>query len=735
MTILTERDSEFIIDAQLTLKGWVLNPKDNKRTVYKQKPKTGEEQNLLGRLKPDYMLYDSSNSSRCVVVIEAKRPNKNMNKALEQAKNYAALLNSPIAIATDGYVLKSWHLDNNSPLFLNDREIDELFSPEVSKRYAKDSHRSIFSTKDVSHRDLIKKFKKADGTLRGEGISQGITRFLEFANFMFMKMRFQSKGEDYRIGGHSWEDIVSFRGENLKSAFFKILGLLNKEIPMFFNSSIEKTTTLESLMDILSDIEVVGVKDDIRGMAFEHFIHSYTKGAKNDLGQYFTPRHIIKAIVAQINPQLGQKIYDPFCGTGGMLIECFRYLKDAVRNEDDLNLLRKETLYGCDNSDVAKVAMMNMIMFGDGHSNILRSDSYSRNDVTKGKYDVVITNIPFAQETSFVANYPVLPATQNSSGDSIGVQHCLEALKPHPNSIAGIIVPIGFLYKAELQKEREYISNNYQLEKVVDLPSKCFQPYTEKHTAILFIRGKRSEKKTFFYRKIENDGFSQNAYRVPMAGINDLDMLDDVKQNKEIKLGLDKYKFKTIEILKKNDEMLLGEVAYVKQGNSFAPNTNMRIVLGGKFPLFMVKDLAERHCNSYLMESSFKLNNEGISIASPHIFPVGTTTFPIVGKATLKNHRGLLAVEGYLINHLVGIYPKDNFPYEVIFNFFLNFDVSRIVYDEGYPTLRPDLIKQIPIPNYTSTQMDDIVAHLTNLKQNEKNIYELSRKNPASRKL
>ena len=133
-------------------------------------------------------------------------------------------------------------------------------------------------------------------------------------------------------------------------------------------------------------------------------------------------------MVDMLNPQLGERVYDPFCGTGGMLIECFKYMSKQVSSKTERDVLNSDTFFGTDNTQVAKIAMMNMIMFGDGHSNVIRADSYSRLNETKGQYDIVITNIPFAQETAFVDEYPIQPRG-DKNGDSIGIQHCLESLK------------------------------------------------------------------------------------------------------------------------------------------------------------------------------------------------------------------------------------------------------------------------------------------------------------------
>ena len=134
---IIERDIEYSIDNQLTKLGWILDHKNPKRNVFTQRPKTNDEKVKLKRLQPDYVLYANSQSNKSTLIIEAKKPNQPLIKALDQAKNYAEKLGTPIVIATDGYRLKTWHMTNNAPLFLNENEIDELISPEQNIDFVK----------------------------------------------------------------------------------------------------------------------------------------------------------------------------------------------------------------------------------------------------------------------------------------------------------------------------------------------------------------------------------------------------------------------------------------------------------------------------------------------------------------------------------------------------------------------------------------------------------------------
>lgn len=491
---------------------------------------------------------------------------------------------------------------------------------------------------------------------------------------------------------------------------------------------------MERLIEILSSFRLSSVRNDIKGIAFEHFIHSYTRGTKNDLGQYFTPRHVVRMMVHFLKPAIGETIYDPFCGTGGMLIECFRYINQHIQDPHEREILRGHTLFGRDNSSAARIAMMNMIMFGDGHSNIEQGDSYSRHGAVKGKYDIVITNIPFSQETDAWVGYPV-PPKGTKNGDSIGVQHCLESLKEKESARAAVIVPIGFLHKEALQEEREHILKNFDLERVVELSPKCFQPYTEQQTAILVVRRKRQTGKvqvTFPYYRVMNDGYSQDGYRVALPGENDMDRAMDDKgaSLNPTQLG-GGARFKQLNSYIPKDHLKLSELAKVTVGaGNISPKTKIADVKGGIHPIMMVADLAKKHIDYSLRESAYRITDEAVAKKSPYLFPKGSILIPITGKAALLNHRGLLHMPAYATSTLAGIEALESklHPY-CLFYFFLNFDVSAISYDLGYPGVNKSTLEDIPVPNYTDTQQQRIIDRVAECVRLSERLYQSHRRN------
>ena len=104
------------------------------------------------------------------------------------------------------------------------------------------------------------------------------------------------------------------------------------------------------------------------------------------------------------------------------------------------------------------------------------------------------------------------------------------------------------------------------------------------------------------------------------------------------------------------------------------------------------------------------------------LFPKDTIIVPTSGKASLLNHRALLAVDSYLIQHVTGIISNNKIHPYCLFYFFLNFNIENIVYDLGYPAIEPDLLKNIPIPNYSEVKQNEIIESISELIDHEKNL-------------
>lgn len=579
-----EAETRVLIDRSLENLGWKLKGKD--KNVFFEQPKTELERKKLGGKRPDYVLY-SKESEKPLIVIEAKKKGSRIDEALEQGIGYARAIDAPLVFATDGVFCKAFHTGANRPPILNGEEVDEFIREALALRYLTSYEVNTVSPKvQYDRKELIRIFDEANNMLRGEGLRAGIERFGEFANILFLKLISESeqakkeRGEPTKFDmACSWDAIkgipASTRIEYINKTVYDKLNALY-ETDIFTPLQIKDTGILKDIMDKLDPLMLTDVDSDVKGDAFEYFLKASTS-TKNDLGEYFTPRHIVKTMVRLVNPQIGEKIYDPFCGTGGFLIESFRYIyNNMARTDANLALLRENTVYGNEITNTARITKMNMILAGDGHSNIEMKDSLANPvDGTEtymdesGKihhrgFDIVLANMPYSQKTKYGSLYD-LPST---NGDSICVQHCMKAINSAaPNGRMALVVPEGFLFRKDLTKTREYLLDHCQLQSIISLPQGVFLPYTGVKTDIIYAtkvnqKVKSSEKKkTFWYFDVQSDGYTLDNHRRKLDSPSDLSKyeeyrkLDEDQANDMLKVGFEVIPLSKV---RQNSSILVG---------------------------------------------------------------------------------------------------------------------------------------------------------------------------------
>lgn len=568
-TMPLEADTRLLIDRSLENLGWKLTGAD--KNVFCEQPKKEEERKKLAGKRPDYVLYSGDTP---LIVIEAKKPGARIDEALEQGINYARAIDAPLVFATDGVFCKSFHtLANRTPI-LNGEEVDEFMREALALRYLTNFEVNTVSPKvQYDRKELIRIFDEANNMLRGDGLRAGIERFGEFANILFLKL--VSENEQFKresgikskfdVTLCSWDSIknipISARIEYINNTVYTRLNqLYNTEI--FTPLTIRDDTILKEIMDKLDPLMLTDVDSDVKGDAFEYFLKASTS-TKNDLGEYFTPRHIVKTMVRLVNPQIGEKIYDPFCGTGGFLIESFRYIHNNMpRNPQTEKMLREETVYGNEITNTARITKMNMILAGDGHSNIKMIDSLA--NPVDSKFDIVLANMPYSQKTKYGYKYP-LPS---NNGDSICVQHCIKAINSaSENGRIALVVPEGFLFRKDLTKTREYLLNNCQLQSIISLPQGVFLPYTGVKTDIIYATkvnqkvNSSAKKKDFWYFDVKSDGYTLDNHRRKLDTPSDLSKFEEYRkfdgEQKEdmLKVGFDII---PLDKVRKNAYILVG---------------------------------------------------------------------------------------------------------------------------------------------------------------------------------
>lgn len=479
------------------------------------------------------MLYSSNKSTRPIAIIETKKTDfMKLDDALNQAVSYATKLGTRFVFVYSKNIIYSYDVKNEKEFSIDNVYLNEIPKLEILNKFnlIKGSDLKLTNKIQIQSRtDLIKVFDYANKQLRSAGITIGLTRFTEFSNLLFLKLISEDNNNfSVKIPAHvKWDNYKNKEGSELldyiNDTVIPVIDrkfLNSDEESIFEKLRIKDTVALKKIIDKLSELDLSDIKTDIKGDAFEYFIQKYNDSNK-DMGEYFTPRHIVDFLVKIAEPQFMEKIYDPFCGTGGILISAFNYVneqmdKDNILDESTLEILRKNMLYGSELSATAKIAKMNMILTGDGHSNIKQQNTFE--NPVRGKYDLVITNIPFNQTgTSVEGIYEI----ETLDGNSQAIQHIVKSLKKNINSRAFIIVPEGVLNNKETRDIRKHLLDNNLLKGVISFPCGTFLPYTETKTSVLCITHNTNSK--VFFSKIKNDGFTLTTRRRKVNGISDLD--------------------------------------------------------------------------------------------------------------------------------------------------------------------------------------------------------------------
>ncbi|MBU4010600.1 MAG: SAM-dependent methyltransferase, partial [Proteobacteria bacterium] len=233
-----------------------------------------------------------------------------------------------------------------------------------------------------------------------------------------------------------------------------------------------------------------------------------------------TPRAVTQFMVDIINPQLGEKILDPACGTGGFLACTIEHLKNQVKTAKDNEILQK-SINGVEKKPLPHMlALTNMMLHGiDVPTNIMHDNTLSRplKDYSpKDRVDIVITNPPFGgmEEDGIENNFPKKYQTRETADLFMAlIMHLLK----HDIGRAAVVLPDGFLFgegvKTTLKRE---LLEGFNLHTIVRLPKGVFSPYTGINTNILFFTKGDKTKDIWFFEHPYPEGYKSYSRSKPL---------------------------------------------------------------------------------------------------------------------------------------------------------------------------------------------------------------------------
>lgn len=396
------------------------------------------------------------------------------------------------------------------------------------------------------------KLNRLNDYLWGAGLKDPVSRIQQMSFLFFLKMLeeqdvalekeakltkrpyksiFKGKNEKYR-----WSSWVHRSGSQLYKfvrdkifPFMENVGDGKENIrKMFFGAKllIPDEVTLKRALDLIDEIDFSQLDTDVKGDLYEDLLNQIE--AAGELGQFLTPRHIIRFIVQMVNPKIGETVYDPACGSGGFLLIAYALIKlrnsdkkliyeyNGVKrgpgdklSRDQWKFLQYETFFGQDvDPEMVRLTLMNFFLHGLEESDIKRKDTIAgpEDEEDLRQYDVIMTNPPFAGKVDKERIKKSLPI-KSTKTQILFLGHVIDALKT--DGRAGIILPEGVLFSSNRDDKgiRRYLLENCDLQAVVSMPGGVFEPYSGVKTSVLiFAKGKPTKEVWFF--NLQGDGSS-----------------------------------------------------------------------------------------------------------------------------------------------------------------------------------------------------------------------------------
>jgi type I restriction enzyme M protein len=264
---------------------------------------------------------------------------------------------------------------------------------------------------------------------------------------------------------------------------------------------------------VVTAIDKLPLSGDHKGDLYEHMISRLQTAGR--IGQFRTPRHIIRMMVEMIAPTIDDTVADPACGTGGFLVGAGEYIREHNKDVLMKNPKKREyyhrmfTGYDTDQT-MLRITAMNTILHGMDEANIEFRDSLSKDNEDKELFKVVLANPPFKGSLDHDAVAPSLTDVASTKKTELLFVALFLRMLDFGGRCA-CIVPDGVLFGATTAHKvlrRELIENNH-LRAVISMPSGVFKPYAGVSTAVLVFTktGKGGTDKVWFY-DMKSDGYS-----------------------------------------------------------------------------------------------------------------------------------------------------------------------------------------------------------------------------------
>ena len=295
-------------------------------------------------------------------------------------------------------------------------------------------------------------------------------------------------------------------------------------IATVFKGTINRMINGYLLRDVINKVNDIHFTSSDEIHTLGHLYESMLKemrDAAGDSGEFYTPRPVVRFMVEVINPQLGEVILDPACGTGGFLVESFKHLEKQCKTVEDRQILQAQSIFGGEAKPLPYLlAQMNLVLHGLESPKIdpLNSLRFPLREIgDKDRVDIIMTNPPFGgeEERGILGNFP--EDKQTSETALLFLQLIMRKLRrsgsPSPSGRgkgegnltggrAAVVVPNGTLFgDGVCARIKEELLKDFNLHTIVRLPNGVFAPYTSIPTNLMFFDRSHPTEEVWYYEQ------------------------------------------------------------------------------------------------------------------------------------------------------------------------------------------------------------------------------------------
>jgi len=458
-------------------------------------------------------------------------------------------------------------------------------------------------TERISRKQLANKVIQTCDIMRRDDGTTGILEYMEQLSWMiFLKIfedlekRLKQEAEfdgrkfgtviDRQFQWSNWakrdwkkkEDLIKFIDTELFPYLKELKGSKEKDqISSIFEeisgNRMKSVYNLMDVIDLLDEIDFNQIEDaHVLSQVYEELL--LWLGREGGVaGEFYTPRPIIRLMVKMVDPKIGDSILDPFCGSGGFLIESYKYMKERVKTltTHQYEILQNSSFYGQEKKPLPYLmGVMNCILNEILSPNIIRTNTLERNirNISKkDRYDIILTNPPFGgkEGKQIQQNFPI----QSQSTELLAMQFVMKHLLDKGK--CGIVVPEGILFRGNAYyRVKRDLFESFNLHTIISLPSGVFANVspsgTGPKTNLLFFEKGKKTKSIWYYDFNNFSSLELGKNYTKSSPVSDEDLEDCLKkwQQKEDskyswKVSIDEITIDDYDLTAKNPNLLFND--------------------------------------------------------------------------------------------------------------------------------------------------------------------------------